>query len=80
MIATILTWCIPIGLFYQAWTSFPNLPVWPCISAGIVVGAGLLACFISSYQYIIDVHKEGSATALGALTFTSYLISGGSDV
>lgn len=51
------TFLVPIGLFYQAWTSFPSLPPWPCLSAGILFGAGILTCFISSYQYIIDVYQ-----------------------
>lgn len=50
MTAIIGSWLVPIGLFYQAWTSFSYLPVWPCISAGVLVGAGVLTCFISSYS------------------------------
>lgn len=50
MTAMIGSWLVPIGLFYQAWTSFDYLPVWPCISAGVLVGAGVLTCFISSYS------------------------------
>ena len=71
------TFLVPIGLFYQAWTSFPSLSPWPCLSAGIIFGAGILTCFISSYAYCIDVYKAGSATVLGSLTFVRYIVSGG---
>ena len=57
VMAMIGAFLVPIGLFYQAWTSYPTLPPWPCLSAGVLFGAGILTCFISSYQYIIDVYQ-----------------------
>lgn len=68
---------VPVAMFYQAWTTNSSLPVWPCLSAGILFGAGILCTFISSYQYIIDVYGTGSASALASLTFVRYVASGG---
>lgn len=51
------TFLIPIALFYQAWTSYPTLPPWPCLSAGFLFGAGILCVFISTYMYLIDVYR-----------------------
>lgn len=70
-------WLVPAAMFYQAWTTFDFLPPWPALSAGILFGAGILTCFISSYQYVIDVYGTGSASALASLTFVRYVASGG---
>lgn len=70
-------WLVPAAMFYQAWTTYDFLPPWPALSAGIIFGAGILTCFISSYQYIIDVYGTGSASALASLTLVRYVASGG---
>lgn len=72
-----LGWLVPAAMFYQAWVTFPHLPPWPALSAGILFGCGILATFISSYQYIIDVYGTGSASALAALTLVRYCASAG---
>ncbi|CEH16318.1 Synaptic vesicle transporter SVOP and related transporters (major facilitator superfamily) [Ceraceosorus bombacis] len=77
ILAMCLSWLVPVGLFWQAWTAYASIGPWPCIVAGLVWGIGVLSIFISSYQYVIDVYNVWSASALGSLTFLRYIISGG---
>jgi hypothetical protein len=79
MVAMWGTFLIPIALFYQAWTTYPTLPPWPCLSAGVLFGMGILSVFISSYMYIIDVYavskEEKAAKQLAhRLTFVHCLL------
>ncbi|PWN46302.1 MFS general substrate transporter [Ceraceosorus guamensis] len=77
ILAMCLSWLVPVGLFWQAWTAYASIGPWPCIVAGLVWGIGVLSIFISSYQYVIDVYNVWSASALGSLTFLRYIVSGG---
>lgn len=69
LLAMCLSWLVPVGLFWQAWTAYASIGPWPCIVAGLVWGIGVLSIFISSYQYVIDVYNVWSASALASLTF-----------
>ena len=59
----------PIGLFWFAWTSSPNITTWPQIIAGVPIGAGVLMIFIQGLNYIIDVYLMYANSAIAANTF-----------
>lgn len=68
---------LPIGLFWFAWTSSPNISPWPQIIAGIPIGAGIQMIFLQGLVYIIDVYKMHANSALAGNTFLRSLIGGG---
>ncbi|KAI5481342.1 MFS general substrate transporter [Pseudohyphozyma bogoriensis] len=76
-LAMVGTWCIPVSLFWMAWTCYPSVPIWAPLASQIFFGIGMLSCFISSYQYIIDSYLATAASALSCLTIVRYPISGG---
>ena len=59
---------LPIGLFWFAWTSSPNISPWPQIIAGAPIGAGVLMIFIQGLNYIIDVYLMYANSAIAANT------------
>ena len=59
---------LPIGLFWFAWTSSPNISPWPQIIAGVPIGAGVLMIFIQGLNYIIDVYLMYANSAIAANT------------
>lgn len=72
----VLTWCMPIALFWAAWTAYPSISPWSLIVSQFVFGIGALSCFISSYMYIIDVYQTNAASPLATLVFLRYNIAG----
>lgn len=62
-------WCIPIGVFIFAWTSYPWL-IWvgPCL-AGFPVGFGFIFLYNSANNYLVDSYQHQAASALAAKTF-----------
>ncbi|GAA5921872.1 hypothetical protein JCM1841_000954 [Sporobolomyces salmonicolor] len=77
-VAMIGSWLVPISLFWSAWTCYRSVSIWSVLVSQAVFGVGILTCFISSYQYIIDAYLSTAASGLSALTFVRYPISGGS--
>ncbi|KAL8279816.1 hypothetical protein RQP46_007666 [Phenoliferia psychrophenolica] len=75
-LAMLGTWCLPISLFWFAWTCDPSVPIWVPLASQIFFGIGILSCFISSYQYIIDAYQATAASGLAVLTVVRYPISG----
>lgn len=72
----VLTWCMPIALFWAGWTAYPSISPWSLIVSQFVFGVGALACFISSYMYIIDVYQVNAASPLATLVFLRYIVAG----
>jgi hypothetical protein len=57
---------LPIGLFWFAWTSNPDIP-WPSmVAAGIPIGWGMYTVFIQCFNYMIDVYTSVANSALAA--------------
>jgi len=75
-LAMIGTWFVPISLFWLAWTTYSAVSIWPALVSQVFFGIGILCCFISSYQYIIDAYLSTAASALSTLTLVRYPISG----
>ncbi|OCK78468.1 MFS general substrate transporter [Lepidopterella palustris CBS 459.81] len=62
-------WCIPIGLFIFAWSSYPRLTwVGPALG-GLPVGFGFIFLYNSANNYLVDSYQHQAASALAAKTF-----------
>ncbi|OTB06161.1 hypothetical protein M426DRAFT_259540 [Hypoxylon sp. CI-4A] len=61
-------WCIPLGLFIFAWTSYPRL-IWvgPALG-GFPVGFGFIFLYNSANNYLVDTYQHQAASALAAKT------------
>ena len=54
---------------YSAWTCYADkVSIWAPLASQVVFGIGILSCFISSYQYIIDAYTVTAASGLAVLT------------
>ncbi|KAL2072106.1 hypothetical protein VTL71DRAFT_11449 [Oculimacula yallundae] len=61
-------WCIPIGLFIFAWTSYPRLSwVGPALG-GFPIGFGFIFLYNSANNYLVDSYQHQAASALAAKT------------
>ena len=69
--------CLPVGLFWMAWTAYPSCTLWPALVATIPIGFAVMTVFISSYQYLIDAFESQAASALVGATFVRYVVAGG---
>lgn len=59
---------LPVGLFWFAWTSSPQVP-WPAqVLSGIPIGAGIMLNILSGLSYLIDVYLVNSNSAIAANT------------
>jgi len=67
----------PIGLFWFAWTSNPEIIWVPQVLAGIPIGAGVLMIFMQGLNYIIDVYMMHANSAIAANTFLRSLAGAG---
>lgn len=59
---------LPVGLFWFAWTSSPNITWVPQVLAGIPIGAGVQMIFLQGLSYIIDVYLMHANSAIAANT------------
>ncbi|OJJ06353.1 hypothetical protein ASPVEDRAFT_154403 [Aspergillus versicolor CBS 583.65] len=71
---------VPISLFWMGWTAYPHISIWSPLIATAVFGYGMTAIFIVAYMYLIDSYDIYSASALGFLVFTRYVVAGGMTV
>jgi multidrug resistance protein len=58
--------CLPIGLFWFAWTNSPTLPWAASIAAGIPFGFGMVLVFLSITNYLVDSYTIFAASVLAA--------------
>ena len=66
VIAMIGSICIPVGLFWFAWTNYPSIQFMSSIVAGLPFGLGLVLIFISIKNYLVDAYTVFAASALAA--------------
>ncbi|KAK8021495.1 MFS multidrug transporter [Apiospora arundinis] len=59
-----LSWLIPVGLFWFAWTA--NAHWASCIVSGIPFGIGFVTLFLGITSYLIDCYGKYAASALAA--------------
>ena len=69
--------CVPIGIFWFAWTSNPSIPWAAQVLAGIPIGMGLFIIFIQGFNYIIDVYLSIANSAIAANTVVRSLFAFG---
>lgn len=61
---------LPIGMFWFAWTSNPNIIWVPQVISGAFIGAGVLLVFLQGLNYIIDVSVVDWMLGVRILTMT----------
>ncbi|KAK6063145.1 major facilitator superfamily transporter [Seiridium cupressi] len=57
---------IPIGLFWFAWTNYPNFHWAISIAAGAPFGFGMVLVFLSVMNYLVDAYTIYAASVLAA--------------
>ncbi|KKZ67332.1 hypothetical protein EMCG_06981 [[Emmonsia] crescens] len=62
-------WCIPIGMFIFAWTSYSHLHWIGPTLGGLPVGFGFIFLYNSCNNYLVDTYQHQAASALAAKTF-----------
>ena len=62
----ILSWLVPIGLFWFAWTALPPTHWISGILAGVPFGLGLVTLFLGITSYLTDCYGRYAASALAA--------------
>lgn len=62
----VLSWLIPLGLFWFAWTALPPKHWISGIIAGIPFGLGLVPLFLGITSYLTDCYGQYAASALAA--------------
>jgi hypothetical protein len=57
---------LPVGLFWFAWTNYPNIHWMASIAAGAPFGFGMVLVFLSVFNYLIDSYTIYAASVLAA--------------
>ena len=60
---------LPIGLFWYAWTSSPNITWWPQVLSSAALGGGCMVAFWQGMNYMIDCYGFYSNSAIAVNTF-----------
>lgn len=58
--------CLPIGLFWFAWTNYPHIHWMASIAAGVPMGFGMVMVFLPVLNYLIDSYTIFAASVLAA--------------
>jgi DHA1 family multidrug resistance protein-like MFS transporter len=67
---------LPISLFWLGWTSYRSISPWSSLSAIVLFGISWAGIYVTVYQYILDVYGVYAGSALAAITFLRYMVSG----
>jgi multidrug resistance protein len=70
-------WCIPIGLFIFAWTSYPWLHWAGPAFSGFPIGFGFIFLYNAANNYLVDSYQHQAASALAAKTFLRSMYGAG---
>ena len=62
----LLSWLVPIGLFWFAWTADTSIHWASCIISGIPFGIGFVVLSLGITSYLIDCYGKYAASALAA--------------
>jgi hypothetical protein len=73
----ILSWLIPVGLLWFAWTAHPSIHWSSCILAGIPFGIGFVTLFLGITSYLVDCYGRYAASALAANAIIRSLFGAG---
>jgi MFS transporter, DHA1 family, multidrug resistance protein len=74
MVGSIL---LPVGLFWFAWTSDPDISWVPQVISGLFTGMGIFLVFLPGQIYIVDVYLLNANSALAATAFARALMAAG---
>ena len=68
-----------VGLFWWAWSGFPNVhKLWVSqLLAGVPAGFGILVIFVQGLTYLVDCYKQLANSAISASTFFRSLLGAG---
>jgi hypothetical protein len=58
--------CLPIGLFWFAWSNSPSIHWMASITAGVPFGFGMVLVFLSVINYCVDAYTIFAASVLAA--------------
>ncbi|KAM0553169.1 hypothetical protein ACHAPJ_007456 [Fusarium lateritium] len=58
--------CVPVGMFWFAWTTYPEVHWMAPVAAGVPFGLGLSLVFHSIFNYLIDSYTIYAASVLAA--------------
>ncbi|KAJ5605422.1 amino acid transporter [Penicillium lagena] len=58
--------CIPVGLFWFAWTNDPSIHWMASIAAGVPFGFGIILIYLGTTSYLIDSYTIFAASVLAA--------------
>lgn len=58
--------CIPVGLFWFAWTNYPSIHWMVSIAAGVPFGFGIVLIYLGVMSYLIDSYTIFAASVLAA--------------
>jgi MFS transporter, DHA1 family, multidrug resistance protein len=64
----------PIGMFWFAWTSDPNIHWAAQVVAGVPIGAGIMMIFMQGLSYIIDCYLMHANSALAGSTLVRSIV------
>ena len=73
----ILSWLVPIGLFWFAWTADISIHWASCIISGIPFGIGFVVLSLGITSYLIDCYGKYAASALAANAILRSLFGAG---
>ncbi|KAG5657879.1 hypothetical protein KAF25_007912 [Fusarium avenaceum] len=58
--------CVPIGMFWFAWTTYPDVHWMAPVAAGVPFGLGMSLVFHSIFNYLIDSYTIYAASVLAS--------------
>lgn len=58
--------CLPIGLFWFAWTNSPSIHWMSSVAAGAPFGFGMVLVYLGITNYLIDAYTMSAASVLAA--------------
>ncbi|RMZ88040.1 hypothetical protein DV736_g4740, partial [Chaetothyriales sp. CBS 134916] len=64
--AILASFCIPIGIFWFAWTNYTSIPWIVCIIGSAIFGFGIVLMFLPVMNYLIDSYTIYAASVLAA--------------
>ncbi|CAF1026503.1 unnamed protein product [Adineta steineri] len=65
--------CLPIGLFWFAWTNSPSIHWIVSVIASIPFGFGMTSIFVGVFNYLIDTYTIYTASAFAANMIIRYI-------
>lgn len=86
--AIVASICLPVGIFWFAWTNYTSIPWIVCIIGTAPFGFGMVLVFLALMNYLIDAYTVYAASVLAANSvlrsifgavfplFTSYMYQG----